>query len=117
VNSRATPPEKNVRVICLRRKEEDQALLGKVTLAGTETEPIEARLVGDLTKPQIGIEAGQGSPNTFWPKRLWGVLGRHVFLPTCFFQKSKVDSLLMQTPKLKFGTSILDSKICPRAKG
>jgi hypothetical protein len=42
--------------------EEDPALLGKVTLAGTKTKPDQGELVEDLTSsPKIKIGAGRGA--------------------------------------------------------
>jgi hypothetical protein len=52
-----------MRLALSRRRRKIRALL-EITLVGNETKPIEAKLVGDLTSPQIGIgELAGVSPN------------------------------------------------------
>jgi len=61
VNSR----QKDVRCFLSQSEEEDHALLGEITLAGTGNEADRDKVVGDLTSPQIGIGSWQGSSPNF----------------------------------------------------
>jgi hypothetical protein len=89
----------DVRCFCRGGGRKIMHFWGKVTLAGTGTGSRSRQACRGSHKPPNWNWSRQGSPNfIFWPKRLWGVLGRNVLCLLASF-KVKSDSFTAETQK------------------